>query len=174
MRQGELLKKFPLEPLKTFGAGVCLSVCLWTVMWFAEIGSKEFFSFMGLRKRDFSATRGCESSEANPVEQGGIFVTVLKCPLLRLRQEPPRPCRRNSHDSLAVGVVGRGVSLSGGMHLPITESKCSCNWLAERLNIQKPPRRDARVHRGGVMKNLVRRKHLRLLVRKCPNPQGNS
>ena len=62
---------------------------------------------MGLRKRDFSATVGCESSEANPVEQGGIFVTVLKCPILRLRQEPPRPCRRNSHDSSADKVVGK-------------------------------------------------------------------
>ena len=41
------------------------------------------------------------------MEQGGVFVTVLKCPILRLRQEPPRPCRRNSHDSSADKVVGK-------------------------------------------------------------------
>ena len=57
----------------------------------------------------------------------------------------------------------------GGMRLPITESKCSCRWLADPLHPQKPPRRDARVHRGGVMKSFVRGKHLRLLVRKCPS-----
>ena len=70
MRQGELFQKLPLEPLKTFVAGVCLSACLWTVVWFAELGSKEFFSFMGLRKRDFSATGGSESGEADPVDHG--------------------------------------------------------------------------------------------------------
>ena len=63
MHKGELLEKFPLDPLKTFGAGTegssVESVC------------KGIFS-MGLRKRDSVLTGGCVSGEANPVGRGEI------------------------------------------------------------------------------------------------------
>jgi len=81
------------NPSKLLGQGCFVGVCLWIEVGVAEIGSKEFFSFMGLRKRDFSATVGCESGEADPVEQGGIHFTALKCPHVLSRREPPRPRR---------------------------------------------------------------------------------
>ena len=63
MRKGELLEKFPLDPLKTFGAGTeglsVGNVC------------KGIFS-MGLWKRDSVLTGGYGASEASPMGRGEI------------------------------------------------------------------------------------------------------
>ena len=63
---------------------------------FAEIDSKGFFSFMGLRKRDFSATGGSESGEADPVDHGENLLLRSSAPTFSRVGLPPELAHRAS------------------------------------------------------------------------------
>ena len=97
MRKGELLEKFPLDPLKTFGAGTeglsVGSVC------------KGIFS-MGLRKRDSVSTGGCEASEASSVERGMYSLHGSSAPFFVRAGDRRDPGAENSHERSPIEVVG--------------------------------------------------------------------
>ena len=120
---------------------------------------------MGLRKRVSAATVGCQASEADPVERGENILLRSSAPFFVCVRDLRDPAAGNSHDSLAVGV-------DGWVCLPISVYNISCNWLAEQLNPKKLPRRDARVHRGGVMKVSVRGSICAFLCANAPILRG--
>ena len=98
--KGNFSRKVPSGlPQKLYSQGYLGWVYLWIEVGFAGIVYKEIFSFIGLIKRDSTATVGCESSEANPVNQGEIFLLRSSTPT------PPRvrflrdPAADNPHDS---------------------------------------------------------------------------
>ena len=64
---------------------------------------------MGLRKRFSTATEGYSRSEADPVDRGEAQPSWLKCPHLRSRQAPPRPCRGRPPRSRGASGGHRGI-----------------------------------------------------------------
>ena len=60
---------------------------------------------MGLRKRVFSATVGCESGEADPVKQGGFFLLRSSAPTFSRVGNLRDPDADDPHDSSADKVV---------------------------------------------------------------------
>ena len=63
----------------------------------------------GLRKRDFFRIEGYTASEADPVDRGEAQPSWFKCPHLRSRQAPPRPCRGRPPRSRAASGGHRGI-----------------------------------------------------------------
>ena len=70
---------------------------------------------MGLRKRDSFRIVGYTASEADPVEQGEAQPSWFKCPHLRSRQAPPRPCRGRPPRSRAASGGHRGIVFRFGV-----------------------------------------------------------
>ena len=64
---------------------------------------------MGLRKRDFSATVGCESGEADPVNHGENLLLRSSAPTFSRVGSLQDPDADDPHDSLTVRMNGMGV-----------------------------------------------------------------